>query len=200
MPDRYYERAFSQLAPGGFYVAIRVGFYAPEREVNTFSANWTNHYTRNRLALMDPYLRWCHEYRGAARWDTITAPDGGQVAAAYRSFGMAFGASVAVHGTADVPKRSFGIFARTDRPYTDEDLLRLLDLLQKLHDNQGVTMTKAQSDALRLLSEGRRYKEIAALLGISVSAVKIRLHNAAERLEAATPTEAVSIASARGLL
>jgi aldose 1-epimerase/LuxR family transcriptional regulator len=61
-------------------------------------------------------------------------------------------------------------------------------------------LTRAQTDALRLLSRGMRLKEIANALGISESAVKARLKSAVARMDARTPVQAASIASQRGLL
>lgn len=190
----------SRLSPAGYYIALRVGFYAPERELNTFSPDWTDYYTRHGLALVDPYMQWCQRNTGVARWTAVDLPDPVSVSAAYRKFGIMFGASVAIIGSPSVPKRSFGVFARPEREFREDELALLQSALDQLHGAGVDVLTPAQAAALRLLSQGKRQKEIAALLGISISAVKARLKSASERLGASTPIEAASIAAGGGML
>lgn len=200
MPPSIDDRVLSKFAPGGYYVALRLGFYAPERELNGFPADWTAHYTREGLALGDPYMQWCQRNPGVARWSAIDLPDPSAVGAAYRRFGLLFGASVAIGGTEAVPRRSFGVFAHPRREFRDDELSFLLRALAQLHAAGNDVLTPAQAAALRLLSQGKRQKEIAMLLGISISAVKARLKSAAQRLGASTPIEAASIAASSGML
>jgi DNA-binding CsgD family transcriptional regulator len=190
----------SKFAPGGYYIALRVGFYAPERELNGFASEWSDHYTREGLALVDPYMRWCQGNLGILRWSDVDLPDPSAVASAYRRFGFLFGASASIGGTATVPKRSFGVFAHPQREFRDDELSFLHRALGQLHDASNDVLTPAQAAALRLLSQGKRQKEIAMLLGISISAVKARLKSAAQRLGASTPIEAASIAASGGML
>ncbi|MBI1219842.1 MAG: LuxR family transcriptional regulator [Rhodobacteraceae bacterium] len=190
----------SKLAPAGYYIALRVGFYAPEREMNAFPSDWTDYYTRDGLALVDPYMQWCQRNAGISRWSAVDLPDPYSVAFAYRRFGIPFGASVSITGTITEPRRSFGVFAHPDREFSEEEMALLHDALDQLHSANNDVLTPAQAAALRLLSQGKRQKEIAALLGISISAVKARLKSASERLGASTPIEAASIAASSGML
>ncbi len=199
-----FETAFSQLAPAGYYIALRLGFYAPTEERNTFASHWIEFYTQGGLAPFDPLMRWCQGNAGVARWSVVAEAgaqnDPHKVFEAYRAFGLAYGAVVSIPRSAKRPKRSFGLFAREDREMTDGELTALLDAMTALHHEAELMLTEAQAEALRLLSQGRRHKEIAQILGISISAVKARLKSAALRLEARTPVEAASIAAAKGLL
>ena len=200
MPPPIDDRVLSKLSPGGYYLALRVGFYAPERELNGFPSAWTAHYTREGLALVDPYMQGCQRNLGITRWSAVDLPDPSGVVAAYMRFGLLFGASVAIGGSAAVPKRSFGVFAHPQREFRDDELSFLHRALGQLHDAGNDVLTPAQAAALRLLSQGKRQKEIAMLLGISISAVKARLKSAAQRLGASTPIEAASIAASGGML
>ena len=80
------------------------------------------------------------------------------------------------------------------------DALELLRVASTLAAEMADGRTPAQAAALRRLSQGKRQKEIAMLLGISISAVKARLKSAAQRLGASTPIEAASIAASGGML
>ena len=43
---------FGSVAPAGHYAALRLGFFSPEEEINTFDPDWIDHYTVNGLALL----------------------------------------------------------------------------------------------------------------------------------------------------
>ncbi|TMV71927.1 LuxR family transcriptional regulator [Thioclava sp. BHET1] len=195
-----YQATFSRIAPAGYYIALRLGFYAPEEEVNTFPKAWVEHYTAAGLALFDPFLQWCHANSGARRWGEIDLPDPVQVIPAYKEFGLAYGAVVSVQGTPQRPRRSFGVFARFEREFHSSELEELQDILIDLHQGAQQSLTEAQREVLRMVSSGLRQKQIAHALGISLSAVKSRLKSAADRLEAKTPAEAAYIATTKGLL
>ena len=61
-------------------------------------------------------------------------------------------------------------------------------------------LTKAQIAALKLLADGDRNAAAAAKLGISESALKLRLASARERLMARTTAEAIQRAKDYNLL
>lgn len=192
-----FRNPFEKLAPAGCYVALRVGFYAPEDEMNLFPAKWIDHYTLSGLALVDPLLRWCQKNEGFARWSDI---EGTQTLKDYLAFGFNFGCVVSIFGTPSQPKRSLGIFARGDREPETDEVAELNRLLHGLHTHETRKPTKAQLAALRLFAQGLPQKLIANELGISIGAVKGRLRGGAERLEVRTPVEAAFLADRRGLL
>lgn len=194
---------FASLAPAGHYAALRLGFFSPEEEINTFDAGWIDHYTINGLALYDPLMRWIYSASGSCRWSDLSMPDPMNVLGAYASFGMPYGAVVCVTADEDRPRRTFGYFARSDRELSYSELQELEATLRAIHydePDEEPPLTKAQTDALKLLSRGMRLKEIAFALGISESAVKARLKSAMGRMDARTPVQAASIAAQRGLL
>ncbi len=194
---------FARIAPAGHYAAVRLGFFSPEEESNTFAQDWGLHYTVNGLALHDPLMRWVYSGSGARRWSELDLPDPLGVLRAYADFGMPYGTVVSVTADDARPSRTFGYFARDDRELTDAENADLEATLRALHlgeteDAQG--LTRAQAEALRLLSRGMRLKQIAFALGISESAVKARLKSAVARMDARTPAQAASLAAERGWL
>jgi LuxR family transcriptional regulator, quorum-sensing system regulator SdiA len=194
---------FASLAPAGHYAALRLGFFSPEEELNAFDPRWVNHYTVHGLALHDPLMRWIYSGSGARRWSELTVPDPMGVLGAYAAFGMRYGAVICVTADEERPRRTFGYFARPDREFSAAELSELEATLRAAHFHDSEAdqpLTRAQTDALRLLSRGMRLKEIAYALNISESAVKARLKSAVARMNARTPVQAASIASQRGLL
>jgi LuxR family transcriptional regulator, quorum-sensing system regulator SdiA len=197
------KEIFGTIAPAGHYVALRLGFISPEEELNTFAPFWVDHYTAGGLALQDPLMRWVYSGSGARRWSDLPIPDPMRVLDAYAAFGMPYGAVVCVTADEVRPRRTFGYFARPDRELTDAELSDLETTLRALHfgdATEELGLTRAQADALRLLSRGMRLKQIAFALGISESAVKARLKSAVARMDARTPAQAASLAAEKGWL
>lgn len=198
-----WKSLFETIAPAGFYVAVRLSFLSPEEEVNTFRSDWVDLYTARNLALHDPLMRWIYSNDGAARWSEVKIDDPMGVLAAYAASGMTYGAVICISADDARPRRTFGYFARTDRELSHIELQQLDAGLRSLHlraEEPQESLTRAQCDALKLLSQGFRLKQIAKALEISESAVKARLKSAMTRMQALTPAQAASIAAQRGLL
>ncbi|MEA5162532.1 autoinducer binding domain-containing protein [Cereibacter johrii] len=195
------EPLFRDLAPAGCYVALRVGFLAPEDEFNLFPSAWTRHYTIQAFGLRDPLIRWAATANGATRWSAVHLPDEAGVLADYRRHGLRFGCVIGLPArTARSRKRSFGLFARSDREMTNHEIATLRATIAELHAPNRDALTPSQAEVLRMLSEGVRYKEIAHRLGITEGAVKARFKAACDRLGARTAVQAANIAQRRGLL
>jgi LuxR family transcriptional regulator len=194
---------FASVATAGYYVALRLGFFSPEEDMNTFARHWIDHYTVNGLALHDPLMRWVFSSSGVRRWSALCDPDPKGVLASYAAYGMPYGAVVCISGGEDPSRRTFGYFARSDRELSDAELRLVEATLRSAHFHSGDAvqpLTRAQCDALRLLSGGMRLREIAQVLGISESAVKARLKSAMVRMGARTPVQAAALAQQKGLL
>ncbi|MGC9419389.1 MAG: autoinducer binding domain-containing protein [Rhodovulum sp.] len=198
---RFTDR-FTELASGGCYVALRVGFSYPAEELNRLPEAWVEHYTMNGFVVHDPVIKWVYGNTGVTAWDRIGVEDPRGVLRDARRFGLRFGAVASVVCPDEKGHRSFGNFARGDRPFTTMEMHELLAILTQLHKAGAPPrkLTRAETEALRLQANGLRLKEISAELDISMSAVKARLANAKRKLGAQTPSQAASIARSRGVL
>lgn len=187
---------FAELAPAGYYIALRLGFAFPQAELNALPADWIDHYTRNRFMLDDPVIRWVYDRTGWVRWSEIAAEDSRGIFASARDFGLCYGVAVCVTDDDGAAHRSFGSFARSDREYDEDEVARLTDALVALLQDRAppTTLTEAEIEALRMVREGLRLKQIAHELGVTEGAVKQRLRNARTKLGAKTGSEAVSLA------
>lgn len=195
------ENFISAIAPAGYYVGLRVGFFAPEIEINTFPAEWVEKYTIEALALADPLRYWALTNIGFTRWSSINGFSTNPVLELYAEFGCRYGVAIAISGKDKKAKRSIAYFARMDREMTDEEIKSLYGILFKAHGHdKKLSLTKAQAEALRLFASGLRHKQIAHELQISESAVKARLKSAMERMGAKTTAQTASIASQKGLI
>lgn len=190
----------SQMAPAGYYIALRMRFFAPETEISTLPPALMQKYCIRGLALEDPMLQWAFRNQGAICWTGLSDRDPAGVLAEYGRHGLTYGAVVSIMTHGRPPLRSFGIFARHDRIYSEAEMTRIELILGQMHRSETQILTQRQIDVLRLLAEGHRYKKIAHILGITESAVKVRLKSAALRLGARTAAQTLRMAVSAGLL
>jgi LuxR family transcriptional regulator len=191
-----------QLAPAGFYVALRIGFAFPMEEVNELPQEWVNHYTANGFGLFDPVLRWAYGNVGTCAWSQLNLDDPRQIMSQARSFGLRYGVVVSVFESGTNAQRSFASFARADREFTQLESKLLLAYLRRRHKEAAppTNLTTAELEALGMVGDGLRLKEIAHRLSVSEGAVKQRLRNAKRKLGAKTGSQAAALANQYGLI
>ena len=191
-----------QLAPAGYYIALRIGFAFPIEETNALSSDWIDHYTKQRFMPYDPTVRWAYSNVGCIRWSEITLDDPKRVLAQARSFGMRYGLTVSVFDASKDQQRSLASFTRSDREFSTLEAKLLQVYLTRRHTETAppTNLTKAEIEALGMIKDGRRLKEIAFQLKVSEGAVKQRLKNAKLKLGAKTGTQAAALASQYGLI
>lgn len=198
---RFSDR-LTDIAPAGCYVALRVGFSYPAEELNRLPDPWVEYYTVNGLVVHDPVMKWVYANTGITTWERIGMEDPRGVLREARRYGLRHGAVASVICADEHGRRSYGNFARGDRPFSAVEMHELFAILTQLHKAGAPPrkLTRAETEALRLQANGLRLKEISAELDISMSAVKARLANAKRKLGAQTPSQAASIARSRGVL
>jgi len=188
---------FASIASAGYYVALRIGFAFPLEERNEFPAAWVSHYTKNGLMLRDPVVRWAYDNSGATRWSNLLQDDPHNVLSAARGFGLSYGAVICCSTPGAQELRSYGTFAKSNREFENEELTVLECLLRQLHDSTAPpgNLTNAELEALKLVKEGMRLKEVAYQLGVSEGAIKQRLAGAKRKFGARTNAHAATLAT-----
>lgn len=202
MTSRLGLEEIGEIAPAGYYIALRVGFAFPVEELNNLPQSWVQHYTQSRLMLFDPVIRWVHANVGAIRWSEMDTDDPRGVMKQARTFGLRYGVAIAVYDGNKDGQRSFGSFSRKDREYTELEIKLLQVYLQRRHTEMAppTNLTDAEIQALSMVKNGKRLKEIAHELSVSEGAVKQRLKNAKSKLDAKTSTQAAAIAAQHGII
>jgi len=192
----------SEIATTGYYIALRVGFAFPLEEVNELPQPWVDHYTRLRFMLQDPVIRWIYSNLGAISWSDIDLPDPMRVMDQAQTFGLRYGVAVSCYDDNKDGQRSFGHFSRSDREFTAEEKAALYDYVFKLHHEKAppTNLTNAELEALTMVRDGLRLKQIAYELGVTEGAVKQRLKNAKIKLGAQTSAQAAAMIKAFGLI
>jgi len=190
------------IAKTGYYIALRVGFAFPLEEVNALPQAWADHYTTHRFMLHDPVIRWIYANTGAIAWSAIDLPDPIRVLDQAQTFGLRYGVAVACFDGNREGQRSFGTFARSDREFERSEIDALHAYVLKRHHAKAppTNLTNAELEALKMVKEGMRLKQIAHSLGVSEGAVKQRLKNAKTKLGAQTSAQAAAMVGEFGLI
>lgn len=190
-----WQERFDRIAPAGYHAALRVGFAFPVHEANTFPKPWVQHYARYGLMMNDPAVKWAYDHRGVIRWSDLLEEDKNAVLASASVFGMNFGAVLSHYEPDVAPERSYVILSHDTREFTNSELDRMYDYLCDCHEQAlPPQLTKAELEALNLIKEGFRIKEISHQLGVSDSAIKVRLSSAKRKMGARTVTHAAGLA------
>lgn len=196
------EDELAQLSPSGYYIALRVGFAFPLSEVNAFPQSWIDHYTKQRFMLFDPLIRWVYAQTGFVRWSNCEVDDPRKVLPQAATFGLRYGIAASCFDGNAEGQRSFGFFARADREFTDDEASVLLAHVTHRHLEMAppTNLTQAELEALGMVKQGMRLKQIAHEIGVTEGAVKQRLKNAKLKLHAQTSAQAATRAHEFGLI
>ncbi len=190
------------ISGSGYYIALRVGFAFPLEEVNELPSTWVNHYTKLRFMLQDPVIRWIYSNTGTVRWSEIEIEDPLRVLDQAQTFGLRYGVAVSCFDENSDGQRSFGHFARSDREFEADEVAALYAYILRLHREKAppTNLTDAELEALAMVKDGMRLKQIAHELGVSEGAVKQRLKNAKTKLGAQTSAQAAAMVRDFGLV
>tara|TARA_R110002096_G_scaffold42457_2_gene114582 strand:+ start:12123 stop:12734 length:612 start_codon:yes stop_codon:yes gene_type:complete len=178
------------LSPFGFGIGLHIRFASPLISLYTWPETWQDHYTNQVYILRDPMIAWAFAKKGSCRWSECPIPDPFGVIKEAAEFGLTYGATIS---WGPLASRTIVGVSRDDREFNDDELEEIEKITIFLHEKTEPprSLTKAQKDALQLVSEGCRHAEAAHRLGISESAFKLRLSSARNRLLARTTAEAV---------
>ena len=192
-------RRLSELAPAGYFLGLHIRFTSPLVSLCTYVQEWQDHYTDNVYAVRDPLIAWGYSTKGACRWSEIGIPDPFGIFDQAAEFGLKYGVAVSC---GPFSSRSIGAVAREDREFEDAEIEEIQKIFEFLNEKTEPPerLTKAQREALELIAAGNRHAEAAAKLGISESALKVRLTAARNRLLARTTAEAIQRAKEYRLL
>ena len=105
-------------------------------------------------------------------------------------------------GWGDADEETYQLDNDAVETVTDDEIAEMRTIVSDLHSltEPKSQMTKAQIEALRLIADGHRHAAAAHMLGISESALKVRLSSARQRLMARTTPEAIQRAKSLNVL
>lgn len=186
------------LGPGGFVFLHNWGWRGPEFAYSEFSKAWQQEYEAKNYAWADPVLSSAMLHPGDRRWSEVLDPDRLGVSAAARRHGLSYGAILS-RGTI---RKSVLSLARADRELDDGEMVLLSTTFDHLVKEVKVDggLSKPEIETLRHLRDGMSYKEMADILGISISTVKLRLERCRLKLGGRSIVQGLALATQRNLL
>ncbi len=186
-------------APKGFFLGLHIRFTSPVMSFQTYNQAWTDHYTDNGYVLRDPMTAWGFCTTGSTRWSNKKIPDPFGIFKKAAEFGLRYGVTISCGA---ISSRTIASIARADRDFTDAEIDEIQKIVLRLHEmtEPPQKLTKAQIEALKHIADGDRHAAAAAKIGISESALKVRLASARQRLMARTTAEAIQRAKDNRLL
>lgn len=183
-------KKLEMLSPIGFGIGLHIRFVSPVISLYTWPQTWQDHYTENVYGLRDPMVAWAFTKKGYCRWSECPFPDPFNIVGQAAEHGLKHGATISC---GPISSRTIVGIARDDREFHEEEMAEVEKLVIYLHEatEPPKSLTNAQKEALELIAQGYRHAEAAHRLGISESALKLRLSSARNRLLARTTAEAV---------
>ncbi len=118
-----------QISDAGFALAYEVNFTTPRYLFQTYPKPWLDHYSQNGLVMSDPTVQWGMENTGQVDWDLLRGNDTAGVLSAAAEHGLNYGMTCAAEVAG---KRSLGSFARSDRPFSSDEVAKLTDGFENL--------------------------------------------------------------------
>ncbi|WP_226562637.1 helix-turn-helix transcriptional regulator [Salipiger thiooxidans] len=191
----------SGLCPSGFMIGAGFRHSRPTRSETTYPSAWRTAYSEKHMVMCDPLIAWGLTNTGWIRWSEISEryadPLGVMQAAA--EHGLAFGLGISIEA---VGSRTLAGTARADRQFTDDEARNILALLTRIHlrSTNPPSLTAPQLEALSALSRGAPYDQICADLGISRTALRLRLERVRSALGVLRNKDAVRQARLFGIL
>lgn len=198
---------FEQIAPAGHFVALRFGLADAVTTTSGLPPKWAARYSQRGYLVFDPVVRRLFAAPGPVRFSEVAAAeDPMAILTQAAAFGLRYGVGLAFRdeeGAGPVASQlSFGVFARSDREFTDAEIGQLSTALEAGHVawRPPAGVTRAEREALGMIRAGYLTKEIAAELGVTEGAIKQRLKNAKTKLGANTTAQAACLADDFGLI
>ncbi len=124
----------NDMAPAGYAIGLQIQYTTPKFMFQTYSKAWLNYYSQNGLLMSDPTLAWGFDHTGAVRWSKLKENDSAGVLEKAAEHGINFGITCATETPNNKDGiRSVGSFARGDREFTDDEIVRILSAFDQLH-------------------------------------------------------------------
>ena len=191
----------SKLCPAGFMIGTGFRNSRPARTELTYPPEWLKAYSENHMIMCDPMVMWAVAHSGWIRWSEISAryddPLGVMRLAA--EYGLRFGIGYAIDR--DGTKTIAGV-ARSDREFMDAEAEQIRELLTRMHlrETRPLALTAPQLEAITAFSLGGSYDQICAELGISRTALRLRLERVRAAFNVSNNQDAVRQARDAGIL
>ncbi len=192
-------KSIEEIANKGIVIAWNAAYSGAEYLLSTYSEEWKAEYHSKSMQFVDPTVWWAIRNTGDCRWSETGYIDIGRVFKKARRHNINHGA---IFSRLKNGKKSILSVSRHDRELTDDEMMLLSAQWDRITNAliENANLSKGELAVLRMLRDGYNYPEISTVLNVSVSGIKKRVAKSMHKLNAKTPTHAVSIAIVRSYL
>lgn len=132
------------LSPAGFAIAFHIRLTSPDFLFQTYPKAWIDTYSQKGYVMVDPIVRWGFAQTGSIRWSLLKELDQENILEQSLEYGMNYGVAISYETDSS---RSVAGFARSDREFSDPEIVELSRHIHDLHD---LTATKTgMTDEMR---------------------------------------------------
>lgn len=179
-----------ELAPAGYFVALRVRGASPLMVFKTFPPEWLDTYMEKGYMMRDPITTWALTVGGTIRWSSPFLPDPFGVLRHAAKHGLKYGASAA-HG----PRTALTLcsICRQDREPSQDEIDEMREIALRLHalTELPTSLTERQKAGLEAVASGGRADQLTGEPGLSENTADAVLQELCDLLFAASPEEAL---------
>ncbi|KAB7610287.1 LuxR family transcriptional regulator [Amylibacter sp. SFDW26] len=192
-------KSIEEIANKGIVIAWNTGYSGAEYLLSTYSEKWKEEYHSKSLQFVDPTVWWAIRNTGQCRWSETGYIDISRVFKKARRYDINYGA---IFSRLKNGKKSILSVSRHDRELTDNEIMLLTAQWDRMTNAliANANLSTGELEVLKMLRDGYNYPEISYALEVSVSGIKKRVAKSMHKLNAKTPTHAVSIAIVRSYL
>ncbi len=177
-----------------------MGLISIEKTYSEYPEKWNKYYNNHSLMAYDPVIRWGYLNIGAKRWSELNFKfDIKSVMKNAEKHGLKYGIVLTKKINNN---KSILTGARHDREFTDEEIIILYAMMDKLISigTSNYYLTSGEIKVLKLLANGHDYAEIAAEENKSVGAIKLRASRARKKLSAKSINHAIHLVTKENII
>lgn len=115
----------------GFALAIHIRYTRPTILYQTYSREWSDHYSEKGFMLSDPVVHWGLTHTGRVDWNTLTDQDPEGVISSAVAFGLTNGWTYA---TGPAGSRTIAGLTRSGEPFSAEDVKEITQIVDNIHE------------------------------------------------------------------
>jgi DNA-binding CsgD family transcriptional regulator len=183
----------------GYSLLVNYSVRGYQHFESTYPQEWQDEYDSRHYHVLDPALMWSMFNEGTRRWSETGIPDTRRVMKKAAKHGLGYGA-IWCRKTGD--KKTALFAAKQKREFTDSEIHLINAEITQFFE--AITPNKTLSDgeivALDLYSKGASFKEVAAEIGVSESAIKERIASAKRKLDCRSTAQLIRLATEQKLL
>lgn len=188
-----------EMNVSGYSLLVNYSVRGYQHFESTYPREWQDEYDSRHYHVLDPALMWSMFNEGTRRWSETGIPDTRRVMKKATKHGLNYGA-IWCRKTGN--KKTVLFAAKEKREFSDIEINLINEEITPFFEAITPTRTLSNGEiiALNLYSKGASFKEVAAEIGVTESAIKERIASAKRKLDCRSTAQLIRLATEQKLL